>query len=67
MAYTETTTNTFSAPAKFNLLKWLLRLDASFHEASKMKNAEEHNLKDMRITRQQANTAFYRQFAEKRY
>lgn len=67
MTYTETTTNTFSTPAKFNLIKWMLRLDASFREASQLKNAEGHNLKDMGLTRKQANTAFYRQFAEKRY
>lgn len=67
MAYIETTKNTFSAPAKFNPIKWLLRLDASIRDANKLKNTEDHNLKDMGITRQQANVAFYRQFAEKRY
>ena len=67
MTYTETATSTFAAPAKFNLIKWIIRLDASFREASQLRNTEDRNLKDMGITRKQANTAFYRQFAEKRY
>ena len=67
MAYTETATNTFAAPAKFNLFSWILRLEASFREANKLKNTEARILKDMGITRQQANTAFYRQLAEKSY
>ena len=67
MAYTETSTNTFSTPIKFNLLKWLFRLDASFRDADTLKKTEDRILKDVGITRQQANVAFYRQFAEKRY
>jgi hypothetical protein len=67
MAYIETTTNTFAAPAKFNLLKWLLRLGASFGDADRQNKTEDRILKDVGITRQQANVAFYRQFAEKRY
>ena len=66
MTYTETAT-TFITPTKFNLIKWLVRLDASFREANQLKRTEAHNLEDMGITRQQANTAFYRQFAEKQY
>ena len=67
MTYTETATTTFATPAKFNLIKWLIRLDASFRETDQLNKTETRNLKDMGITRQQANTAFYRQFAEKRY
>ena len=67
MAYTETTTNTFAALSKFSLINWLFRLDASFRDADQLKKTEAHNLEDMGITRQQANTAFYHQFAEKRY
>jgi len=67
MAYTETTTNTFSAPVKFNPIKWLLRLDAAFRDADKLQKTEDHILKDMGITRRQADVAFYRQFAAKRY
>ena len=66
MAHTETTTNTFASPAKFNLIQWLLRLDASFRDADQLRKTEKCNLKDMGITRQEANTTFYRQFSEKR-
>jgi len=67
MTFTETATKTVAAPAKFNLITWFVRLDASFREASQLKDTEARNLKDMGITREQADTAFYRQFSENRH
>ncbi|MGE4610158.1 MAG: hypothetical protein AAED33_01935 [Paracoccaceae bacterium] len=66
MTYTETAT-TFATATKFNLIKRVLRLDASFREADQLKKTEARNLEDMGVMRQQANTGFHRQFAEKRY
>ena len=67
MTYVETAKTTFAAPVQFNLISWLVRLDTSYRESQQLRKTEGRNLKDMGITRQQANTAFYRQFAEKRY
>ncbi|MBL4872363.1 MAG: hypothetical protein JKY41_02945 [Rhodobacteraceae bacterium] len=67
MTFAETITKTVAAPVKFNLITWFVRLDASFREANQLKNTKARNLKDMGITRKQADTAFYRQFAETRH
>ena len=51
----------------FNPLKWLLRLEYAYRQAQQLKSTEDHHLRDMGISRRQANAAFYTQFKENRW
>lgn len=50
-----------------NPIKWLLRLDAAYREATKLKNADKERLDDMGLTREQANAGFYQCLTHNRY
>lgn len=70
IAYITTAPAAVTAPAttrEFNPIRWLLRLDAAYREADKLKKSEAHRLQDMGLTRDQANSAFYGRFGEHRY
>jgi uncharacterized protein YjiS (DUF1127 family) len=68
MTNTATATRTRPATfAKFNPIQWLLRLDAAYREADQLKKTEGHFLKDMGISREQADTVFYHRFGQNRY
>jgi len=51
----------------FNPIQWLLGLERAYREAQQLKSTEDHNLKDMGITRREANAAFYTQYSENRW
>ena len=53
--------------SKFNPIQWLFRLEAAYRQADALKNAEDHHLLDMGLTRKQADTAFYGRFGQNRY
>ena len=56
-----------SFPKIANPFRWLVRLDAAYRSYLSLKEAENHRLEDMGISRKQLDQAFYRQFAEKSY
>lgn len=67
MTYLETSRTRPAAVATFNPIKWLLRLEADYREADKLKKADDTRLQDMGLTRKQADTAFYGRFGQSRY
>lgn len=68
MTHTVTAPRTATAPAaSFNPIKWLFRLEAAYREADALKNAEDHHLLDMGITRKQADAVFYGRFGLHRF
>ena len=52
---------------EFHPIRWLLRLDAAYREARKLKNAEDQRLDDMGITRKEADAVFYSRFGQNRW
>lgn len=46
--------------------RWLTRLDAAYRQHHALKHATPEHLDDMGISLQEANAAFYRQFADKK-
>lgn len=64
MTHTEKSLAPVTTPAKFHPIRWLLRLDAAYREAHKLKNAEDNRLDDMGITRKQADAVFYSRFGQ---
>ena len=66
MAHSATRTRITTA-FSFHPVQWLLRLDAAYREAQKLKKTEDHYLADMGITRKQADTAFLGRFGSHRW
>lgn len=66
---TITFTNSIAKPRRFNLnpLRWWLRLDAAYRQHHALKQATPEQLDDMGISFEQANIAFYRQFANTKH
>jgi hypothetical protein len=67
MAYLEASLTRPAAPASFNPIKWLLRLEADYRQADMLRKAVGDRLDDMGMTRKQADTAFYGRFGKHRY
>jgi len=67
MTYANTATTAPVTASTFNPIQWLLRLEATYREADKLKNTEDHHLLDMGITRKQADAIFYGRFGQHRY
>ncbi|MGR3292318.1 MAG: hypothetical protein ACU0C9_14180 [Paracoccaceae bacterium] len=68
MTTSATTATTATAPtAVFNPFNWLVRLEAAFRQAEQLKSTEDHHLRDMGITRKQADAVFYGRFGQHRY
>tara|TARA_R110002051_G_scaffold129972_2_gene203724 strand:+ start:5739 stop:5942 length:204 start_codon:yes stop_codon:yes gene_type:complete len=66
MAYIETLRTRPAAPKTFNPIKWLLKLDADYRQADKLNKTSEDQLRDMGLTRKQADTVFYGRFGQDR-
>ncbi len=65
---TKTETPTFPAGSRsFNPIKWLLDLDRAYREARQMKSTAEHHLKDMGITRREADASFHTLYSKNRW
>ena len=63
---TKTAATTTRHP-RFSPLHWLMRLDAAYRQHHALKQATSEQLDDMGISRDDADTAFFRQFASKKF
>lgn len=63
-----TATQSRTAPtATFAPIKWLFAIDAAYRQSCDLKKAGIRQLKDMGITREQANQPFLQQFSQNRF
>lgn len=67
MTYMDTPTTRPVAQKTFNPIKWLFHLEADYRQARTLEAADETQLQDMGLTREQSNTAFYGRFGQNRY
>ncbi len=50
-----------------NPIMWLLNLDRAYREAQQLKSTADHHLKDMGITRREADASFYTLYSKNRW
>jgi uncharacterized protein YjiS (DUF1127 family) len=67
MAHATTAPTAPITAPKFNPIQWLLRLETAYREAEVLKNADDHTLLDMGITREQADAVFHSRLGQHRY
>lgn len=51
----------------FDPIQWLLRFERAYREAQQLKSTENHHLKDMGITRREADAVFLTRYSQNRH